>query len=518
MANKTLEIMDLKYLLQLKLAGKSNRTISGLLGRSRNTINDYVSLFAESDKNFETLSKLPLSELHKEIKALKAAKTKQSTKPDNRYIDLEKHKQTYLKNLKRPGATYQTIWQEYQASFPDGYSYTQFKLYLKQFAKQVEYSMPMQHKYGDKLFIDFTGKKLAVVDKETGEVKQMEVFVGVLGASQYTYIEACPSQSLEHFIRCTVNCLAYFGGVPQAIVPDNLKSAVTKASKYEAILNRQYQSMAVHYGCVIYPTRAVRPKDKALVEGAVKIAYQRIFYHLSKQTFFSLSELNEQLSSLLKKYNEVPFYKQSESRKDRFEQEEKSLLNPLPPHPYESKTVKSAKVHKNCHIWLEKHYYSVPHNYVGKQVKVYYNARTVEVYLDYERIAIHKRSEQPWTYTTIKEHMPNHHQFVMDWNPDRFIRWGQKIGNNTGAYIEKVLSNNSYPEQGYKSCMGILSFAKKYSSERLDKACQRGLLYEKYSYQTIKRILELKMDQIEEEPPSTSMPTHDNIRGGTYYT
>ncbi|MDF1699446.1 MAG: IS21 family transposase [Saprospiraceae bacterium] len=518
MANKTLEIMDLKYLLQLKVAGKSNRTISGLLGRSRNTVNEYVQLFEQSDKDLESLSKLTLSELHKMVSLLKtAAKEKQSAPSDTRYADLEKHQQTYLNDLKRPGATYQTIWREYKQSFPNGYGYTQFKLYLKQFTKQEEYSMPMQHKFGDKLFIDFTGKKLPVVDRATGEIQQMEVFVGILGASQYTYVEACPSQRLEDFIRCTTNCLAYMGGVPQAIVPDNLKSAVTKASNYEAILNRHYKSMAIHYSCVIYPTRAVKPQDKSLVEGAVRLAYQRIFYYLSKQIFFSLAELNEQIFKLLEKYNEQPFYQQTESRKDRFEREEKHLLSPLPPYGYEPKAVKRAKVQKNCHIWLEKHHYSVPHSYVGKQVKVHYNSRIVEVYFDYERIAMHKRSEQPWTYTTIKEHMPSAHQFVMDWNPDRFIRWGQKIGTDTGLYIEKVLTKKNYPEQGYKSCMGILSLAKKYNPLRLEKACHRALQYEKYSYQTIKRILELKMDQIEEESDTITLPKHDNIRGGEYY-
>ena len=514
MANKTLEIMDLKYLLQLKVSGKSNRSISKLLGRSRNTINDYVQLFEQSDKGLEALSQLPFSELYKVLQALKA---KQPVRSDSRYAELEKHKQEYLNNLKRPGATYQTIWQEYKQSFPSGYGYTQFKLYLKQFAQQVDYSMPMQHKYGDKLFIDFTGKKLPIVDRTTGEVTEAEVFIGILGASQYTYVEACPSQSLEHFINCTANCLTYFGGVPQALVPDNLKSAVTQASKYEAVINRHYRSLALHYNCIVYPTRVVKPRDKALVEGAVKLVYQRIFYHLSKQIFFSVAELNEQIQLLLKTYNETPFYQQEESRKDRFEKEEKALLNPLPPHRYEPKDVKRAKVQKNYHVWLEKHYYSVPYSYVGKHVQVHYNSRSVEVYFNHERIAIHKRSQRDWAYTTVKEHMPSQHQFVSDWNPERFIRWGCRIGTNTGTYIEKVLANNSYPEQGYKSSLGILSFAKKYNPERLEKACQRALQFEKYSYQTIKRILERQLDKIEEDPPLNSVPIHNNIRGGTYY-
>ena len=376
----------------------------------------------------------------------------------------------------------------------------------------------MQHKYGDKLFIDFTGKKLEIVNRATGEITEVEVYIGILGGSNYTYVEASRSQKLEDFINCTVNCLEYFGGVPQALVPDNLKSAVTKASNYEATINGHYKSMAIHYNTIVYPTRAVKPRDKALVEGAVKLVYQRIFFHLSKQVFFSLAELNEQIWILLKKYNNQPFYKQTQSRKERFLKEEKALLNPLPPYRFEPKQTKSAKVQTNCHVWLEQHYYSVPYAYVGKQVRLQYNTKSVEIYLNFERIAIHKRSQQRWAYTTIKEHMPSHHQYVMNWSPERFIKWGQKIGTATGNYIEKVLKKATYPEQAYKSSMGILSLAKKYSPERLENACLRALQYEKYSYRTVDRILNLKLDKIEEEPePQTPLPDHDNIRGATYY-
>lgn len=507
--------MDLKQILQLKVAGKSNRAIGELVGRSRNTVNEYIVLFKKQDKSLAELSQLSLSELKALVDRVKAEKT---IEVDVRYEELAKHKAAYLNELKRVGSTYQEIWQQYRQSFPEGYSYTQFKFHLKNFEERQDYSLPMQHKYGDKLFIDFTGKKLDVVDRTTGEVKQMEVFVAVLGGSNYTYVEACESQNMENFIRCTVNCLEYIGGVPQALVPDNLKSAVTKASRYEAEINRHYKAMAVHYNTVVYPTRVAKPRDKALVEGAVKLVYQRIFFHLSKQTFFSLAELNEQIGILLKAYNERPFYKQSESRVERFVKQEKDLLTPLPPERFELKEVKRAKVQKNCHVWLKAHYYSVPHTYVGKHVRIHFNAKIVEIYYNYERIAIHKRSEASWAYTTVKGHMPSQHQFVMDWNPQRFIRWGNKVGTATGAYIEKVLEKRTYPEQAYKSCTGILNLAKKYSSERLENACARALQYEKYSYRTIERILALKMDKIEEDTETQlKLPLHENIRGGDYY-
>lgn len=516
MANKSLEIMDLKQLLRLKVAGKSNRQIGEIIGRSRNTVNDYVSLFSKSDLSLEALSKLEPSDLHNQLLSLKAAHIPKVDK--DRLAELEANKEIYLKDLKRPGATYQTIWYQYKEAFPQGYSYTRFKHYLQSFDKRVDYSMPMQHKYGDKLFIDYTGKKLPIVDRKTGEVTQAEVYIGILGASNYTYVEASNSQKLEDFINCTVNCLEYFGGVPQALVPDNLKSAVTKASTYEATINRHYKSMAMHYDTIVYPTRAAKPRDKSLVEGAVKLVYQRIFFHLSKQVFFSLAELNEQIHLLLEKYNNQPFYKQTQSRKERFLAEEKGLLSPLPPYRFEPKQTKNVKVQNNCHVWLEQHYYSVPYTYVGKHVRLEYNNKSVEIYLSFERIAIHKRSQQRWVYTTIKEHMPSEHQYVMNWSAERFIRWGKKIGVATGTYIEKVLNRSTYPEQAYKSSMGILSFAKRYTPERLEKACLRGLLYEKYSYRTIDRILNLKLDQLEEETEEqTSLPDHDNIRGASYY-
>ena len=519
MANKRVEIMDLKQLLQLKSRGKSNRYIADVLCRSRNTINEYVQLFRQCPQSLEELSQLSLGDLYKLLIDLKGENAPEA---DSRYEELEKHKQVYLDDLKRPGATYQILWHQYKKSYPDGYGYTQFKHHLQHFQKQVDYSMPMQHKYGDKLFIDFTGKKLPIVDHSTGEVQPMEVFIGILGGSNYTYVQACSSQNLENFISCTVNCLEYFGGVPQALVPDNLKSAVTKASNYEAIINRQYKSLGTHYNTVVFPTRAGKPRDKALVEGAVKLVYQRIFFHLSKMTFFSLAELNEQIHILLEQYNDQPFYKQEESRKERFIKNEKELLRPLPPYAYEPKEVKRGKVQKNCHVFLKQHYYSVPHSYVGKTVKLHFNDISVEIYYNYERIAIHKRSEKPWGYTTIKTHMPSQHQFVMDWNPDRFIRWGKNIGSSTAAYIEQVLKRYSYPEQAYKSCLGILTLAKKYSVQRLEKACKRGLLYEKYSFSTIDRILTLKMDQIQEESEENkagqlSIPLHDNIRGAAYF-
>lgn len=517
MANRKIETMDLKHLLQLKSKGYSNRKIAEWIGISRNTVNDYVRVFKQSDHSFEELSRMTLSQL-KTLEEELSARPEPVSSPRN--DQLQKLIPGYLNELKRPGCTYQQLWYDYKASHPKGYSYTQFKEHLQAYSRKKEVRFVVQHKYGDKLFIDFTGKKLQIVDRHSGEVEEMEVFIAILGASQKTYVEACPNQSMEHFIRCTVNALEYFGGVPQALVPDNLKSAVDKASNYEPRLNRQYKALALHYNTVVVPARANKPRDKALVEGAVKLVYQRIFYPLRDHTFFSLADLNEQIHECLKVHNEKLFQGRDYSRKDLFEQHEKNLLLPLPPYRFEVKTFKRAKVQKNTHVWVEKHYYSVPYRYIGQRVQVHYNELTVEIYYRHQRIALHKRSQKTYGYTTIKEHLPSTHQFVLDWNPERFIQWGQKIGTATGQYIEQVMEHYSYPEQAYKSCLGILKLAERYSKQRLEQSCDRALKYKKYSFRTIETILIRKLDQIEDGPQldgQLKLPMHENIRGGDYY-
>lgn len=517
MANQKIETMDLQHLLKLKAKGYSNRRVAQSIGISRNTANDYVQLFSKSGRSFEELSQLSLGDLKKLEEQLSA---KPEPVVSQKYGQLEAHIPKYLQELKRPGCTYQDLWYQYRSLYTDGYGYTQFKHHLQAYQKKKTVSFVFRHEYGDKLFIDFTGQKLEVVDRHSGEIEQVEVFIGILGGSQYTYVEAVPNQRLEHFIRCTVNCLEYLGGVPQALVPDNLKSAVDKANNYEPVLNRQYKAMAFHYNLVVVPARALKPRDKALVEGAVKLVYQRIFYKLSQHTFFSITELNEYIGSLLSDHNKQLYQGRDYSRQDLFDQYEKAALGPLPVHRFELKTFKKAKVQKNTHVWVEKHYYSVPYRYIDNQVQVQYNDLTVEIFYKHERIALHKRSFQPHAYTTIKDHLPSTHQYVLDWNPQRFIKWGKQIGPATAQYIEQVLEHYSYPEQAYKSCIGILKLAKLYSEKRLEGACSRGLKYEKYSYRTIEAILLRKLDQIDEEDHmqgQLKLPLHENIRGSDYY-
>jgi transposase len=380
--------------------------------------------------------------------------------------------------------------------------------------------MVQHQKAGDKLYVDFAGKKLEIVDPSSGEVTTVEVFIAVLGASQYAYAEAVYSQKKADFLRAIENALHFFGGVPKAIVPDNLKAAVTKASRYEPLLNETLEDFAHHYGTVILPARSRKPQDKALVERTVTLVYQRIYARLRNEVFFSLRSLNDAIGKLLPYLNEASFQGRSDSRATLFAELDQPVLRPLPRHRYEWKYYQAVTVLKNYHVFLKEdsHYYSVPYRYVKKKVKIAYTSSSVEVYCQHERIAIHARSRRKYQYSTLKEHMPSAHRFVSDWCPEKFIRWAARISPVVEEYISQVLAAKAHPEQGYKSCIGILSFEKKVGKERLTAACQRGLSFQSYGYQVIKNILSRGLDQLEEPPETTYRPPeHENIRGQAYY-
>jgi transposase len=380
--------------------------------------------------------------------------------------------------------------------------------------------MRIEHKAGDKMYVDFAGDKLSIVDKQTGEIQQVEVFVAILGASQLTYVEAVMTQQKEDFIAACEGALHYYGGVPAAIVPDNLKSAVIKSSKYEPVLNETFADFADHYGTTILPARAHRPKDKALVENAVRIVYTRIYAKLRTTQYFTLDELNKAILTALEEHNQAMLSGRNYSRRQQFEEVERPALAPLPPLRYELKKQLFATVMKNGHVSLsaDKHYYSVPYRYIGKKVKLMYSRSTVEIYYNYERIAIHKRTKSAYNYTTEKDHMASAHKFVSEWTPERFLSWASGIHEDVHLYILKILNRKQHPEQAYKSCVGILSFAKKVGNERLIKACQRALGYGIYNYKTIQTILEKNLDKCDaEEGSQIEMPLHENIRGEEYY-
>jgi len=421
--------------------------------------------------------------------------------------------------LGRTGVTRQILWGEYRARNPDGYSYTQFCDYLSKYLSNQDVSLHIEQVAGDKMYIDFTGKKLSVVDSSSGEVKDVEVFISVLGYSGKTYVRAVWSQQKEYLLDCVTRAVHYYGGSPRALVPDNMKSAVDKADKWEADINRDLLDLGNHYGIAIVPARSRKPRDKAWVERMVQIIYTRIYAPLRDRVFTSIEELNDAIMELLEEHNNLPLQGRKESRNEIFNAEELPCLQPLPLDRWELKEYISVKVMKNSHVQLhrDRHYYSVPYKYIGQKVKIVYTASHVSIYLHGERIAYHIRDRRPYKYTTVKEHLPSSHQFVSEWNPSKFIEWAGRIDPQVKCYIEKVLENRSYPEQTYRSCAGILSFDRKAGRERLIAACARAMEYRVYNYKVIEQIISNKLDRIEPRSEIIAMPTHPNIRGAEYY-
>lgn len=515
MAANRIGIMDLRQLLLLKIKGVSNRKAHKLVGIHRNSVNQYVQQFVASGKSFEEL--LALSD-----EALKRLFPSKGTIDKARYEELSGQFTYFRGELKKAGCTKQILWQDYILKHPEGYGYTQFNEHLNRWLKRIKSSGKLTHKAGDKVYVDYTGKKLSYVDKETGEVIEVEVFVGILPCSQYTFVEASRSQKKEDFIASMNNCLAYFGGVPQSVVPDNLKSAVSKASKYEAVLNKTFKDFGLHYGCAINPTRSYSPQDKALVEGAVKIVYQRIFYPMNKMTFFSLDDINKEIQRLLALYNDYLLSNIDISRKQQFNSIEKNSLSSLPSEGYEIKTYKRATVQKMGYIRItaDKNYYSVPYRHIGKRVEVRYDSQTVEVCFGTERLAIHKRNYQQGKYNTIKDHLSSHHKYYQGWSPGYFEKRAASYGEYVVAYIKALIAQGQYPEIAFKQCSGILSLYDKNNKDRLNKVCKRGLSFHKYGFGIIQNILKNNMDQLENDINETerkSIPEHKNVRGSEHY-
>lgn len=507
--------MDLRQLIQLKRKGLSNRKVAEALGVSRNTVNTYVQAFTKHNRSYEELEGLCEAELGGLFPQADA-------KDGPRYEQLAGYFPTYGKELRKTGCTLYTLWEAYIEDHPDGYRYTQFVHYFNRWKDKTKASGILHHKAGEKLFIDFAGKTLSWVDRDTGEVHPAQVFVAILPASQYTYVQATASQKREDLVRALTDCKTWLGGVTKAIVSDNMKAAVARGHKYAPVINKTLKDLALHYGCVIDATRPYHPKDKALVEGAVQLVYQRIYYPLSGRSFFSLDELNQAIRERLVTYNDYRFQNKYTTRRQQFLEFEQPALDPLPPTPYQLRHYKRAKVQKISHIYLgvDKNYYSVPHRYVGCHVEIQYTADAVEIFYDGERIAHHKRNRAAGKYTTIGSHMPSAHQAYNDWNPDTFARRAGRIGPYTERYIRQLIAQYDYPEIGYKQAQGILALAKQYAPERVEAACCRAAEGYRAGYRTITNILKNNLDQTgqAEQTQDNHIPDHGNIRGENHYT
>ena len=514
MANKLIDMSKVRKVLKLHYQGKSKLFISKYLSLSRNTVKKYIALFCFLHLDYEELMKKSDAELEDLFSNYKPTFVTPKLKA---LYDLFPYVE---RELKKTGVTKLSMWDEYIKKHPDGLKSTQFCEHYQRWSKKVNPIMHMNHKAGDKMFIDYAGKTLQLVDKETGEITELQFFVAILGASQLTYAEASFSQKKEDFVASIENALHYFQGVPAAIVPDNLKSAVIKSNRYEPTINETLQDFADHYETTILPARTYKPRDKSLAEGAVKILYQRIYPEIRKKTYYELSDMNEDIWQLLDIHNDKKLSGRHTSRLQLFDDIEKEKLSPLPITRFEIKEQAFATVMQNGHVLLgkDKHYYSVPYQYIRKKVKILYTNSLVEIYHKYIRIALHKRNPKAYYYTTTKEHLASTHQFITEWTPQRFISWAASIDDSVQEFICNILEKRQHPEQAYKSCMGVLSFAKKVGEERLINACKRALEYNIYNYKIIQNILEKGLDRIvEDEYGEQDLPEHHNIRGKNYY-
>jgi transposase len=515
MAGQTINMAQLKQIIRLRDNGVALQTIAKAVSISRNTVKKYLRVIETKQLDLKALLKM-------DDTALEALLHDPDQEDLARYQSLQQLFPHFEKELTRTGVTRWVLWGEYKAKHPEGFGYSQFCDHFKRWKKSSSGTLHLEHEPADKLFIDYTGKKLSIVDPQTGEITEVEVYVAILGYSQLTFVQAVFSQRKEDFIQASENALHFFGGVPRVLVPDNLKSAVHKANKYEAELNATFLDFANHYGTTVLPARSYKPRDKSLVESAVNIAYSRIFAPLRNQVFYTLNSLNNAIADLLEVHNQQPFQQRPESRRQLFEQQEKSLLAALPADRFEIKSFATPTVMQNGHVQLraDKHYYSVPYRFIGRKVKVIYSATQVSIFYKKERIAYHSRSTAWYRYTTVKDHMSSAHQFVSEWNPDKFINWAASIAPVVKDYITQILNKADHPEQAYRSCVGVLSFEKQVGKQRLIKAIERAFFYGVINYTTIKNILKAGLDQqdpADEAGSQLSLPFHENIRGAEHY-
>ncbi|UKY81810.1 IS21 family transposase [Elizabethkingia anophelis] len=516
MAN-TLDPMDIKQILTLHLDGYSNRQIASTLGISRNTVNSYFKRIKAGDLDPKLLVKWEHSKLNELF-------TQKSTIDSDRQERLIKYFKVMNEARNHPGFTFQFHYHQYFEQTLNPYSYTQFLEHYRRKYQKIRGSMKLEHEPGKEMFVDFAGTKLKIIDRTTGEEIAVDVFIAILPNSQYTFVQACRSQKKEDFILCCENALHFYSGVPKAIVSDNLKSAVNRTNRHEPTINRTFKDFADHYGCVINPTRTYSPQDKALVENAVHLTYQRIYYPMREMQFFSLAELNQEIKNRLTEYNKLLFQRKEASRLELFISVEQQYLKPLASSRYELKEYCRAKVQKMGYVYFspDKSYYSVPYRFIGKSTSIHYTHSKIEVYYNYERIALHKRNLCKGHYNTQKEHLSSTHQDYQDWSPEYFKKIAKKHGPNVVLCVEELLKNQDYPEIGYKRIMGVLHLSKSYGSERLNQACRRAIDLEMVSYARIKNILQNNLDSPSlffSEPSSSEshIPKHKNIRGASAY-
>jgi transposase len=414
--------------------------------------------------------------------------------------------------------TLQLLWEEYRQANPDGYRYSRFCELYQRWRSKLDVVLRQEHKAGEKMFVDWAGSRIPVHDRRTGIAWQAPLFVATLGASSYTWAEATRDQQMEAWLRAHVHAFEHFGGIPALVVPDNTKTGVTRAHRYDPDLNPTYYNFAMHCGFGIVPARPYKPRDKAKVENAVQVTQRWIVAALRNRKFFSLEELNVAIRELLGKLNHRPFRKKDGTRATVWEAVDKPALKPLPIEPFDLSEWSRARVNIDYHVTFDANLYSVPYNLVHELVEIRSTPTTVEILHKGTRVASHLRSRGRGQAVSNDEHRPRSHRAHLEWTPSRMVRWAETIGPNTARLFERIMHDKPHPEMGYRGCLGIIRLAEKYSGQRVEAASGRALLTGACRYTSVESILRNSLDQVPPfSPPPASTPPHDNIRGSEYF-
>ena len=513
MPNTPITMSKLRTIIRLYEDRIGLKTISTMARTSRNTVKKYISKWNTLGLSYEEFQGKSDAELN-----MLFCIPDDAAPPNPRREELESLLPSICKELGKRGMTTLKQWDKYVSGHPEGYGLTQFRVAVQRYRMINNPSMRMEHKAGDKMFVDYTGDKLWIYPPGE-QPRQVEVFVAILGCSLLTYVEAVESQCKEDFISACEHALYYYGGVPQAIVPDNLKSAVTKASRYDPVLNQEFERFAEHYGIVGFPARSGKPKDKSAVENAVKLTYKDIFTALAGLHCPDVSSLNMAVRSALEVHNNKNLDRRNYSRRTYFEDIERDALRPLNPIPFQIKKHLMATVDKYGYVRLrdDAHYYSVPHTFIGKKLQISYTSTDVEVWSGYDKVAHHTRDRHQFRHTTDPQHLCPKHRAIAEWSPETFIAQAAALHEDIEHYIRKVLEKVHYIDKAHKYCSGILNFARKVGPDRLAAACRLADTYGKYNFNEIDDILRNQSEGIDIPEEPADMPEHENIRGPEYY-
>lgn len=510
MPARRVSMRKIREVLRLVASGLSHRQVSRCSGMGKTTVRDCLARARRSELSWPQAQGLSDEELESRLYPI-APMVPTSQRPVVDWAQVHQE-------LKHKGVTLSLLWQEYGEREPRGYRYSRYCQLYRQWRGQADLTMRQVHRAGEKLFIDYCGQTVPVVDAASGEVHEAQIFVAVWGASNYTYAEATRTQSLADWIASHVRAFEFSGGLPETVVIDNLRSGVQKSCRYEPELNATYQELAAHYGVAVLPARVRKPRDKAKVEVGVQVVERWILARLRHQTFFSLSELNQAIRELLGALNERPFRKLPGSRRTQFESLERPALRPLPEQRFVYAEWKKARVHIDYHVEVEGHYYSVPYSLVGQSVEVRVSARTVECFAKSQRVSSHVRSFRRGAHTTQSEHMPRPHRDYAEWTPQRLVHWAEETGPSVAGVIERVMATRVHAQHGFRSCLGILRLGQRFGPERLEAACRRALEIEAASYRSVRSILETGLDRERQELPALHLGNHENLRGASYYS